>query len=206
MTSKKFSDIIKYAVLSGILTAGSFYNLPRADAEEIKKEFYSTRSELVKKINNDWIYSLILKQMSQKENYPRYISPSLVRAIVKVESNDNIHLMSSAGARGLLQIMPCVWREVNGNLNGYEKVFSPETNIKTGLDYFQWLDNALKIYNKKWNKLSEKEKTKHFLASYNGGIGRYLKNSFDLSKMPKETQFYVPKVLKEKEKLEDLIG
>jgi hypothetical protein len=71
------------------------------------------------------------------------MDPQLIRAIIKTESNFNKKTVSHAGARGLMQVMPVVWKEINkryGNLGDYhQKVFDPETNIDVACAYLAWL-------------------------------------------------------------------
>lgn len=71
------------------------------------------------------------------------LDPQLVRAIIKTESNFNRRTVSHAGARGLMQVMPVVWREMCKRYDldwKYEKeVFDPEKNIEVACAYLAWL-------------------------------------------------------------------
>lgn len=71
------------------------------------------------------------------------LDPQLIRAIMKAESGFNKSTVSHAGARGLMQIMPCVWQDV---LKRYRfkwtystGVFDPEKNIEVACAYLAWL-------------------------------------------------------------------
>lgn len=95
------------------------------------------------------------------------VDPNLVFAIIKTESNFNPRAVSSAGAKGLMQIMPEVWREnsessctgkhSNRSLcnAGENCIFSSGANIRVGTKYFKSLltkydgrvDLALEAYN-----------------------------------------------------------
>jgi hypothetical protein len=95
------------------------------------------------------------------------VDPNLVFAIIKTESNFNPRAVSHAGARGLMQIMPEVWREYSDSTcsgkhsnqyickAGENCIFSAGANIRVGTKYFQWLlvkydgrvDLALEAYN-----------------------------------------------------------
>lgn len=95
------------------------------------------------------------------------VDPNLVYAVIKSESNFQTIVVSRAGARGLMQIMPEVWREYNndslckGNhkdrriCNQGDCIFDPENNIRTGVKYLRELldkyqgrvDLALEAYN-----------------------------------------------------------
>ena len=95
------------------------------------------------------------------------VDPNLVYAVVKSESNFQTMVISRAGARGLMQLMPEVWREYNDTslCKGNHKdrrvctqgdcIFDPEANIRTGVNYLRDLlnkyegrvDLALEAYN-----------------------------------------------------------
>ncbi|WP_066871644.1 lytic transglycosylase domain-containing protein [Clostridium mediterraneense] len=111
------------------------------------------------------------------------IDKGIIRAIIKAESNFNPSVTSSAGAQGLMQIMPANFSFL-GISNGYDI----EQNINGGA---KLLRNYLDRYNGNLEMA---------LMAYNGGPGtmerRGVKSASDLYKMPKETQNYVPKVLK----------
>lgn len=58
------------------------------------------------------------------------VNHHLIQAVVQVESNYNPRAISSAGARGLMQLMPETQREL-GVLN----VFDPGENLRGGVRY-----------------------------------------------------------------------
>lgn len=71
------------------------------------------------------------------------LDPQLIRAIIKTESNFNYKCVSSAGARGLMQVMPVVWKDVckryNLKWNYKKEVFDPEKNVEIACAYLAWL-------------------------------------------------------------------
>ena len=71
------------------------------------------------------------------------LDPQMVRAIMKTESDFKKTSVSSAGARGLMQVMPCVWSEIrkryNLQWNYAGNVFEPEKNIEVACAYLAWL-------------------------------------------------------------------
>lgn len=111
------------------------------------------------------------------------ISENLIKAIIKVESNFNPNTVSSAGAKGLMQLMPENCRDLN-----VKNPFNIEENIDGGTRHIK---EYLDLY---------KGDVKMALMAYNGGPTRMRKRGVltpdDIYKMPKETQNYVPKVMK----------
>jgi len=111
------------------------------------------------------------------------VDENLIRAIIKVESNFNPNCVSKAGAKGLMQLMPENCRDL-----GVADPFDIEQNIDGGTRH-------IKEYLDKYNGDVEMA-----LMAYNGGPTRMAKRGVksinDIYKMPKETQNYVPKVMK----------
>lgn len=111
------------------------------------------------------------------------VDENLIRAIIKVESDFNPNCVSSAGAKGLMQLMPENCRDL-----GVADPFDIEQNIDGGTRH-------IKEYLDKYNGDVEMA-----LMAYNGGPTRMarrgVKSINDIYKMPKETQNYVPKVMK----------
>jgi soluble lytic murein transglycosylase-like protein len=111
------------------------------------------------------------------------IDESLIKSIIKVESNFNPNCTSSSGAKGLMQLMPENYRDLK-----IVDPFNIEENIDGGTRH-------IKEYLDKYNGDVEMA-----LMAYNGGPSRMarrgVKSMEDIYKMPKETQKYVPKVMK----------
>ena len=128
-------------------------------------------------IDVEKIYSTVDKY-SQKYGVDR----NLILSIIKQESNFNPNAVSSAGAKGLMQLM-----DFNSDAYGVTNPFDVDQNIEAGVkhikDYLNMFDGNLEMA----------------LMAYNGGPGtmerRGVKSSSDLYKMPQETQNYVPKIL-----------
>jgi len=77
------------------------------------------------------------------------IDPLLVHSVIQVESNYNPYAVSSAGARGLMQLMPGTARDL-----GVTDSFDPRQNIEAGVKYLKQLKDqypdermALAAYN-----------------------------------------------------------
>lgn len=123
-------------------------------------------------------------------------SDELVRAVIGQESAGNPKAVSSAGAQGLMQLMPATGREWHKRLGlpGEYDPFDVEQNQTIGRAY---LDHLLERYD---------ENTPLALAAYNAGMGRVdaaIKKAggvadFNTIKqyLPRETQKYIPGVLR----------
>jgi len=77
--------------------------------------------------------------------------PTLIKAIVKVESDFNPECVSTANARGLIQLVRCDWddtmRRLGQNLDFRANVADPELNLMVGCHYLRWLvDECLPKY------------------------------------------------------------
>jgi soluble lytic murein transglycosylase-like protein len=62
------------------------------------------------------------------------IEPGLAYAVIKAESNFNVHALSDKNAQGLMQLIPETAARFRVN-----KPFDAEQNIRGGLSYLQWL-------------------------------------------------------------------
>ena len=98
----------------------------------------------------------ILKQVHYEASRAK-LAPELVLALINVESNFDHYAISSAGARGLMQIMP-FWLEELGRPD--DNLFDINTNLRFGC-------TILNIYLKR-----EKGDMRRALARYNGSVGK----------------------------------
>lgn len=111
-----------------------------------------------------------------RETVGTRVSPALVLAVISVESSGQLDAVSTAGAQGLMQLMPAT-----ASRFGVADSMDAAENIKGGVAYLNWLldrfgnDPVL------------------VLAAYNAGEGNIDKHSG----VPPfaETRAYVPKVL-----------
>ena len=112
------------------------------------------------------------------------VDKNLVLAIIKNESNFDPNVVSSAGAKGLMQLM-----DFNSEEYGVTNPFDIDQNINAGVqhikEYLDLYDGNIELA----------------LMAYNAGPGtvsrRGVKSIDDLYKMPQETQNYVTKIMKQ---------
>ncbi|MBL4826799.1 MAG: lytic transglycosylase domain-containing protein [Spongiibacteraceae bacterium] len=86
------------------------------------------------------------------------LKPDLVLALIEVESHFDHYAVSSAGAQGLMQVMP-FWKKEIGRPE--DNLVDIETNLRYGC-------RILQFYIKK-----EKGNWMNALARYNGSLGQY---------------------------------
>lgn len=76
------------------------------------------------------------------------LEPALVYAVIKTESSFNDKAKSSAGAMGLMQIMPSTAKFIAEDLGlenyNNDQLFEPETNIQFGCYYLRYLFDKFK--------------------------------------------------------------
>ena len=118
-------------------------------------------------------YAPLISRVAQKVK----LSPELIHAVVQAESAYNPGAVSSAGAMGLMQLMPATARRY-----GVADVWDPRQNLEAGATYLRDLldmfQNNLKLA----------------LAAYNAGEGAVRKYGNRIPPYP-ETQSYVRKVV-----------
>lgn len=123
-------------------------------------------------LNDSNNFDHIISEVSTKFNIPQ----ALIKSVISVESSFNPNSMSSAGAKGLMQLMPLTAEHL-----GVKNVWDPKQNIEGGTKYLRELvdryDGNIKLA----------------LAAYNAGPGNVEK----YNGIPpfKETENYVNKVL-----------
>jgi soluble lytic murein transglycosylase-like protein len=105
------------------------------------------------------------------------LSADLVKAVVLVESGFRPSAQSSAGAIGLMQVIPATGRRF-----GVSNLHDPASNLYAGTTYLAYL---LKYF---------KGDVRLALAGYNAGEGAVIKHGYRIPPYA-ETQAYVPAVL-----------
>lgn len=127
---------------------------------------------LAKKHDRRSKYDPIIERYAEKYR----IDPTLVRAVIQVESDFNPACVSHKGARGLMQLMPATARRF-----GVKRIHDPEENIRGGIQYLAYLTTLFR------------DDLPRALAAYNAGENAVLKYGgippYD------ETQTYVKRAM-----------
>ncbi len=96
-----------------------------------------------------------IKQLVMKEASGTNVPVSLAMAVAKVESDFNERALSSAGARGVMQIMPATAEKEFGVHPN--RLWNAETNVRLGV---RFLEQLYRQYGGRWDLA---------LSHYNGG-------------------------------------
>ena len=117
-------------------------------------------------------YGAYIAEAAQRFGVPE----AWIRAVMRVESAGDMRAISSAGAMGLMQVMPATWAElrVRHRLGG--NPYDPRDNILAGAAYLR--------------ELHDRYGSPGFLAAYNAGPGRYEEHLAGRP-LPAETRAYV---------------
>lgn len=130
------------------------------------------------------------------------VPAELVFAIIKVESNFDRTVVSSAGAMGLMQMMPRTYEWLTSKLDepcNVQDLFKPEISIKYGIYYLNYLRTRFDS----WEKV---------IIAYNWGEGNFMDHmdehgyeEGDYDSIPvTETRNYIKKVLHHWDKYNEL--
>jgi hypothetical protein len=126
-------------------------------------------------------YSNIIADASTKFGVEEW----LIRGVIEAESRGKSDALSPKGAKGLMQLLDGTAKDL-----GVLDSFNPSQNIYGGVKYLRQL---LDRYN---------GNVEQALAAYNWGMGRVdalvKAGKFDIANLPKETQIYINRVLKNK--------
>lgn len=112
----------------------------------------------------------------QKASRRYAVDAGLIKAVVKAESNFNPKAVSSAGAQGLMQLLPATARQL-----GVTNPFDPEQNVMAGS---RFLKELLERYDGNLDAA---------LAAYNWGPGNVDRKGMG-SALPNETRAYLARV------------
>ncbi|EQB12132.1 lytic transglycosylase domain-containing protein [Sphingobium lactosutens] len=102
-------------------------------------------------------------------------------AVMRVESNGDVRAVSTAGAMGLMQIMPGTWAGLRARHRLGSDPFDPRDNIMAGAAY-------LRAMHDRYGNVTA------MLAAYNAGPGRYDEYLSRGRPLPAETRAYLAKL------------
>lgn len=124
------------------------------------------------------LYADNIEEASQRFGIPtRWII-----TVLRAESAGDDRALSSAGAIGLMQLMPDTWAELRNRHRLGRDPFNPRDNVLAGAAYLREL----------WDRYGN---VAAMLAAYNAGPARYDKHRSHGSPLPPETRAYVDKLV-----------
>jgi len=118
-------------------------------------------------------YATFIAEAAQRFGVPE----PWIRAVMRVESAGDVRAISSAGAMGLMQIMPATWASLRARHGLGNDPYDPRDNILAGAAYLR--------------EMHDRYGSPGFLAAYNAGPGRYEEYRATGRPLPAETRAYV---------------
>ncbi|MCE6075296.1 transglycosylase SLT domain-containing protein [Agrobacterium vitis] len=101
-----------------------------------------------------------------------------IGVVLRAESAGDVRAISSAGAIGLMQVMPDTWAELRVRYDLGRNPYDPRDNILAGTAYLREM----------WDRYGD---TTAMLAAYNAGPARYDEHRATRRPLPAETRAYV---------------
>ncbi|MBB2199037.1 lytic transglycosylase domain-containing protein [Gluconacetobacter sp. 1c LMG 22058] len=121
-------------------------------------------------------YADMIKEAAMRTRIPA----AWIAAVLRAESRGDAQAVSSAGAMGLMQVMPGTWASLRTSLGLGDDPFDPHDNILAGATYLRWM--------------RDRYGEAGFLAAYNAGPARYDEHLATGRPLPVETRNYVASV------------
>ena len=119
-------------------------------------------------------YAAHIAEASQRFGIPEY----WIVAVLRAESAGDVRAVSSAGAMGLMQVMPDTWAGLRVRYGLGRDAYDPRDNILAGTAYLR------EMFDRYGNVAA-------MLAAYNAGPGRYDEYLATGRTLPAETRAYV---------------
>ena len=119
-------------------------------------------------------YAAHIAEASQRFGIPE----DWIRAVLRAESAGDVRAISSAGAMGLMQVMPDTWAGLRVRHRLGPDPYEPRDNILAGTAYLREM----------WDRYGN---VAAMLAAYNAGPGRYDNHLATGRALPAETRAYV---------------
>ena len=108
------------------------------------------------------------------------IPEAWIRAVMRVESAGEVGVTSSAGAMGLMQVMPQTYAEIRATLGLGANAYDPHDNIMAGAAFLR--------------DMHDRYGDAGFLAAYNAGPARYEEFRAGGRALPSETILYMARL------------
>lgn len=118
-------------------------------------------------------YAAHVAEASQRFGVPA----AWIWAVMRAESAGDVRAISSAGAMGLMQIMPDTWADLRVRHRLGSDPYDPRDNILAGAAYLR--------------EMHDRYGSPGFLAAYNAGPGRYEEYLAGARSLPAGTRAYV---------------
>ena len=130
--SLSYADVYQYTSEEGVIC---YTDLPfgkkadlvmknKSDSSPAKQKYVRTAYK-----DTEYYHGIVHKKASKYN-----VDPSLVKAVIKTESNWNERAVSRKGAIGLMQLMPSTANDMD-----VRNPFNPEENIEGGVKYLRYL-------------------------------------------------------------------
>ena len=119
-------------------------------------------------------HAAFIAEASQRFGIPEH----WISAVLRVESAGDVLAVSSAGAMGLMQVMPGTWAGLRIRHGFGRDPYDPRDNILAGTAYLREM----------WDRYGN---VAAMLAAYNAGPGRYDEHLATGRTLPAETRAYV---------------
>jgi soluble lytic murein transglycosylase-like protein len=118
-------------------------------------------------------FAAFVAEASQRFGIPA----AWIRALMRIESSNDVRAVSPKGAMGLMQLMPDTWAYLRARYRLGSDPFDPRENIIAGTAYMR--------------ELYDRYGAPGFLSAYNAGPGRYDEFLASGRPLPAETRAYV---------------
>jgi soluble lytic murein transglycosylase-like protein len=124
------------------------------------------------------------------------VDPALIYAVARTESNFDATMISSAGARGLMQIMPETASFVMGSARAASMLSDPEYNLYLGQRYVSYLATHEAVGGNLLRLLASYNSGPNGFGKWSGGVRDNGDPLLFIEAIPvDETRAYVPRVL-----------
>ena len=178
-------------VLTVSSMGASKHTLPSLSAGNYSSSSLVTRKlvQIIKKKGKSGIDPVGLANKIIAESKKADFDPLFAAAVIKSESAFDRMAVSSAGARGLMQLLPSTGAYIAG-LHGFESVMhsrltDPNYNVRLGIAYLKYLEQMYK-----GNRVL-------VLTAYNWGPGRVADAIDGRRKIPADVMTYALKILRD---------